>query len=137
MLLVYWFLILIDLKSLVYSQVYIFFSFLLQRNYLKKCLLFDSLVLIPNNSFLHWLLQAWYQFFHIFLFFSSGKLHYLSTWEDLFRNHFLIFRRYAFISMCGFNQAFWLNLMTLLTLVNTYLWFNACFKFVTCQTYSL
>ena len=39
---------------------YLLYEFLLLINFLKKILLCDSLVLIPNNSFLLRLLQAWY-----------------------------------------------------------------------------
>ena len=43
----------------------------------------------------------------------------------------------VFISIYGFRQAFWLNLITLWTFFQTYLWFNVCFKFLMRITYSV
>ena len=43
----------------------------------------------------------------------------------------------VFISMYGFYRASWLSLMTLSSIFNTNPWFNACFKFLMCITYSV
>ena len=43
----------------------------------------------------------------------------------------------VFIPIYGFSQAFWLNLITLWTFFKTNLFFNACFKFLMCKTYSV
>ena len=41
-----------------------------------------------------------------------------------------------FISIYGFSQTFWLNLITRCTFFKTNLWFNACFQFLMYITYS-
>ena len=50
---------------------------------------------------------------------------------------FCFFLRSVFISIYGFSQAFWLNVITLWTLVKSNPWLNACFKFLMCLTYSV
>ena len=62
---------------------------------------------------------------------ASPKLHYWST-SILF---FAFFLRSVFISIYGFIQAFWLNLITLWNFFKNNPWFNACFKFLMCITY--
>ena len=49
---------------------------------------------------------------------------------------FEFFLSTVFISMYGFNQALWLNLVTLCTLFNTNPWFSASFKVLICITHS-
>ena len=43
----------------------------------------------------------------------------------------------VFISMYGFSQAFWLNLIILWNFFKINPWFNACFKFLMWMTYSV
>ena len=49
---------------------------------------------------------------------------------------FEFFLSTVFISMYGFNQALWLNLVTLYTFFNTNPWFSASFKVLICITHS-
>ena len=50
---------------------------------------------------------------------------------------FSFFLSFVFISIYGFSQAFWLNLINLSTFFKTNSWFNACFKFLMWVTYLL
>ena len=50
---------------------------------------------------------------------------------------FAFFLKSVFISIYGFSQIFWLNLITLWTFFETNLWFNACSKFLMCIAYSV
>ena len=50
---------------------------------------------------------------------------------------FAFYLRSVFISIYGFSQAFWLNLITLWTFFKANPWFNPCFKFLMCRTYSV
>ena len=94
---------------------------------------YDSLDLILNNSLFFLLWQVWH--FYVFSYFHSfsenGIIHKL---KKIF---FASFLRLVFISIYGFSQAFWLNLMTLWTFFKTNPWFNAYFKFLMCITYSV
>ena len=93
---------------------------------------YDSLDLILNNSLFFLLWQVWH--FYVFSYFHSfsenGIIHKL---KKIF---FASFLRLVFISIYGFSQAFWLNLMTLWTFFKTNPWFNAYFKFLMWMTYS-
>ena len=51
---------------------------------------------------------------------------FINLRKNVSKSCFALFLRYVFISIYGFSQAFWLNLITLWT--NP--WFNACFKFL-------
>ena len=80
-------------------------------------------------------------FLNIFHSFSENWIfHQLEKKIFFFWNHFFVaFLRLVFISIHGFNQAFWLNLMTLGTVLKTKWWFNACFIFlmwITCPVLS-
>ena len=73
---------------------------------------------------------------HIFDSFSkNGIIHQLKKYFS--KSFFAFFLRSLFISMYGFIQAFWLNLITLRTFFKTNPWFNAYFKFLMCKTYSV
>ena len=74
----YWFLILIDLNRLVYSWVFAFFSFTLLINYLKKILLYDSLVPTLNNFFL-------------FSCYKPDICMFFQIFQNLFKNVFAFF----------------------------------------------
>ena len=87
--------ILIDLNRLLCSWTFVLsFHFndfhFISIKFLEKILLHDNLVLIPNNSFLLWLLQAWYLQAWQFPWFF-WKLHYSSTWKNLFQKSFSAF----------------------------------------------
>ena len=76
-------------------------------------------------------------FSHIFhSFFKKGINHQLKKifFKILFS---LFFLRSVFISIYSFNQAFWLNLITLWTFFKTNPWFNVCFKFLMWITHSV
>ena len=88
----------------------------------KKILLNDSLVLTLN------ILIYIYMFSHIF----HGSCNYSALFISL---KFAFFFSSVFIIMCGFKQAFWLNLMTLCTCFKANLWFNACLKFLVLMTW--
>ena len=90
-------------------------------------MLYDSYFLIPNISFLLQLLHAGYAFSNFSLLFQ--KLHCSKTWKKIFKIPFCFFTSSAFISMGGFIQAFWWNLITLCTFFNINSWFSACCKF--------
>ena len=64
-------------------------------------------------------------FSHISIVFPNAA--WLISLKNLFQNHFLyfFFLSFVFISMYGFNQASWLNLMTLCTFFNTNPWFSS------------
>ena len=107
------------------------------NKYSVKLFSSDSLVVTLNIFFYFQFLPALY--IYVFLHFAcfSWKLHYWSTWKNLFQNHFFaFFLSSASISINGFKQAFWLNLMALCTFLNNNTWFNAGFEFLTCITYS-
>ena len=56
------------------------------------------------------------------------------AWKHFFRIQNIFFSS-VFISLCDFNQSFWLKLITRCTSFRTNPWFNACFKFymwITC-----
>ena len=77
--------------------------------------------------------------FLCFLTFSTVflKTELFTKLKNIFRNQFFAFLLSSlFVSINGFNQAFWLNLMTLCTFSSTNPWLNACFKFVICITHS-
>ena len=116
---------------------FFFFNYLLLTNFSKKILLHDSLVMKPNNSFFLQLLHASDVFFVLFMVFWNIALFIHLT--RFFLNHFLFcffFLSSVLISVCGSSQAFWSNSIILCAFLNTNLWFNACFQFLICITYS-
>ena len=62
---------------------------------------------------------------------------FMNLKKSISKSLFAFFLRSVFITIYGFNQAFKLNLMILCTFFNTYPWFNACFRFLICITYSV
>ena len=98
---------------------FVFFSFIWLINFQKKNLLYDISVFSHmfhgffKNCIIHQLIKIFFKIFFFLLFFLA-----------------------VFISINGFNQAFWLNLMILCTFSNTNPRFDACFKFLMCITYS-
>ena len=73
-------------------------------------------------------------FSHVFSRFSKNWIIYQP--EKVFvKVIFCFFLRSVFISIYGFSQLFWLNLVTLWTFFKTNPWFNAYFKFLLCLTY--
>ena len=60
-----------------------------------------------------------------------------SNIKSLSKSFCAFFLRFVFISIYYFNQAFYLNIITLCSLFKTNPWFNACFKFLMCTTYSV
>ena len=54
-----------------------------------------------------------------------------------FKISFCFFFKSMFIWIYGFRRAFWINSIILWTSFKTNLWFNACFKFLMCITYSV
>ena len=75
-------------------------------------------------------------FSHIFHSFSKDCIIYqLKT--IFLKIIFCFFHRSVFISIYGISKVFWLNLITLLTFFKTNPWFNACFKFFMCITFSV
>ena len=67
-----------------------------------------------------------YMFYYIFH--SSFKNCFSHQLKKYFQSHFVL--RSALVSIYGFSQAFWL------ILIETNPWFNVCFKFIMCITYS-
>ena len=61
--------------------------------------------------------------------------------KNVSENHktwtYVLYWRSLFLLIYGFNQAFWLNLITLWTFFKTDSWFNAYFKFLWWITYSV
>ena len=57
--------------------------------------------------------------------------------NQIFLKLFLFFLRCVFISIYGFSQAFWLNLITLWMFFKANSWFNTDFKFRMCIPYSV
>ena len=126
---------LIDLNIQVASWVSVLFISLANEFPERKKKMYDSLVLTLHNSLLLWLFQAWYLYVFSHFPWLFQKLYYLSTWKNLFRNHFLYFLSSSvFIWKCGFNQISWLNRMTLCNVFNNNPWFNDWFKFLLCIT---
>ena len=80
-----------DLNKQVYSWLSMFFLFAWRKTFLKKILLYDSLVWILNNSFLFLQLRASY----IYIFSGSPwffeTLNYSSTWTNLSQNNLSTF----------------------------------------------
>ena len=69
---------------------------------------------------------------------SFSKNYSIHQLEKIFlKNFFLPSFSLAFISICGYNQAFWLNLIIPWTFSKTNLWFNACFELLMWITYSI
>ena len=68
-------------------------------------------------------------FSHIFMVFLRTAL-FINLKKYLKKFFFAFFLNSVFISIYGYSQAFWLNLMTLLTFVQSNLWFSACFRFL-------
>ena len=63
---------------------------------------------------------------------------FISLKKSFLKSLFAIFlKSVLFISIYGVSQAFWLNSITLWTFFKTITWFNACFKFIMCTTYSV
>ena len=54
---------------------------------------------------------------------------FITLKKYLSKSFFAFFLHVVLISMHGFSQDFWLNLMILCTFFKTNSWFNACFKF--------
>ena len=75
-------------------------------------------------------------FSHIFHSFSKNCILIILE-KHFWKLSFAFFLRSVFISIYGFSQAFWLNLITLWTFSKTNPWFNAYFKFLMCVTYSV
>ena len=103
----------------------------------EKNLLYDSELDSDTNyfllaSFVISLIDLY--FFHIFHSFSKTAL-LISLKKSFSKSFFTFFLTSVFMSMYGFNQAFWLNLMTLCTFFKTNLWFNTCCKFLMWITY--
>ena len=131
-LLFYWFLILIGLSRQVYWLVFVFFSFLLLINYLKNVLLYDSLVQTLKGSFL-FVVRSLISLCFITFFMVLPKTALFINLKMYFsKSFFPFFLSSAFISMYGFNQDSWLNLMTLRSFSNTNSRFNVCFKYLMC-----
>ena len=113
-LLFYSFLILIDVNRLVYSKLFVFFSFAWLMNFQKKNLFCHSLVLTPNYFFL--ISLCFLKFPIIFPKTTFQKLLKLFIkLKKSFWNYFLHFFSSVFISMYDFSWTFWLNLITLCT----------------------
>ena len=103
------------------------FSFLLLTNLLKK-------IYCITICFCHQIIPFCFGSYKVDIsMFSlvSPKTALFINLKNLAQNHVLFFYS-IFISMYGFNQAFWLNLMILCSFLNTNPWFNACFKFLMC-----
>ena len=99
-------------------------------NYLKHILLYDSLVLTLSNSFLLRLLQADISMFsHIFHSFSKNYI--IHQLEKFFFKVIFFFFSSVFISMYGFNQVSWLNLIILCTF-SMLLYDLICFCKISC-----
>ena len=62
---------------------------------------------------------------------------FISSKKSFSKSFLALFLRLVFTSMYDFNQAFWLNLMTLCIFFKTDPWFNACFTFLMWITYLL
>ena len=75
-------------------------------------------------------------FSHIFYSFAQNCIVHQFK-KVFFKIIFSFFLRSVFSSIHGFNHAFWLNLIILCTFCNSNPWFNACFKFLMCITYSV
>ena len=67
---------------------------------------------------------------------ANSFFSFLLSLSLLWKLFFVFFLSFGLISICGFNQFFWSNLMTLCTLYDTNLWFDACFKFLMQIKYS-
>ena len=105
--------------------------------FLLKTLQFDNLVLLIISSHFCCYFKFNISMFFFFLFLIVFKK------TELFinlKNYFskLIFAfclSLVFISIHGFNEAFWLNLITLWTFFKINPWFNSCFTFLMWMTY--
>ena len=100
-LLLYLFPILIDLNRPIYSWIFMFFSFPWLTDFLKKSL-YDNLDLIPNQSFLLWLLHVWYLYvfshfplvslcFLTFSIVTPKTALFINFKKNIFQNHFFLF----------------------------------------------
>ena len=74
-------------------------------------------------------------FSHIFHSFLRSIIHQLNKYFS--KSFFAFFRRSVLMLIYSFNQAFWLNWITLWTFLKTNPWFNVCLKFVMCITCSV
>ena len=125
--------------------MWVFLSFLWLIYFLKKSLLYDSLVLIPNSSFLLQFLHTWYLYALSHFRWHFQKLHSSLTWKKcFFQNHFYFFLFCIHIILGSFlgpvfiflSSVFLsLNLIILRTFFINNPWLNACFTFLMCTKY--
>ena len=74
-------------------------------------------------------------FSHIFYSFSKNWI--IHQLQKKSKSMFAFFLRSVFISIYGFSQAFWLNLITMGTFFGINPWLKACFWFLMYITYSV
>ena len=112
----------INLNKQTYSLIFERFSFLLPIGFLWKTLQYDNLVLKRVSRIFH-------------SFSKNCIIHQLEKSLSKLFSAFCL--SLLFISIYDFSQVFWLNLITLWSFFQINPWFNACFKFLKCITYSV
>ena len=127
--------LLLDPNILAYSWIRLFFISISSESS-KKNLLYDSLVLALNNFFLLRLLQDRHLCFLTFSIVFPKPALFINLKKAFSKSFFVFFFSSVFISMYGFNQDFWLNLMTLCIFFKTDSWFSVCCKVLMRTAYS-